>query len=428
MRSPHKAVAATWHGLPRPTRTLLAADFVSNVGSGLVLPFLAVYVARIRDHGPHAGAAALAVLAVGSLVSNTVAGRAADRDDPRVVLVAGWLLTAAGDIAFLASARLPALLGAALLIGIGAGISFPTTATVLAAATPPGKRAAAFSARHGLFNVGAGIGIVAAGVIVATPDLTRFQVLYSLDALSYVAAAAMLIRARIRDVADQGCATNTGTGDNRSVSGRATGSRRGYAAVFADRRFAVLSAVQAAIMVFGYVQYHAALPIFLSRPGGLSATAIAAVFATNTIVVAAAAVFGGRLAAVFSRGRLISAGCLAFASCWLLLLGSSGPSDVAAAIAMLATAVMGVGEVLLAASVAPLLNDLAPPDLRGRYNAIDALILSVGTIVGPLLVAAIYPQFGGEALLGVLAIGCAAAALICRGLPADQLSIHASAP
>jgi hypothetical protein len=41
-----------------------------------------------------------------------------------------------------------------------------------------------------------------------------------------------------------------------------------------------------------------------------------------------------------------------------------------------------------------LLNDLAPPELRGRYKAIDALIVSTGSIVGPLLVVAVYTRRG----------------------------------
>jgi MFS family permease len=126
------------------------------------------------------------------------------------------------------------------------------------------------------------------------------------------------------------------------------------------------------------------------------------------------------MAAYVSRGNLIVAGCLAFSLCWVLLLASRGSTLGDVALAMTAAAAMGAGEVLLAASVPPLLNDLAPPDLIGRYNAVDALILSVGSIVGPVLTAALYFKPGASALLTVLAAGCAVAALVSRTLPTSE--------
>ena len=65
--------------LPAPTRRLLGVHLLNTVGSGLVLPFLAVYVGRVRGAGASTGSLALVALAVGSLVANVLAGHGADK-------------------------------------------------------------------------------------------------------------------------------------------------------------------------------------------------------------------------------------------------------------------------------------------------------------------------------------------------------------
>ena len=78
---------------------------------------------------------------------------------------------------------------------------------------------------------------------------------------------------------------------------------------------------------------------------------------------------------------------------------------------------LGLGEVLLAPSVGPLVNELAPAQLRGRYNAVNAVNLSLGTIIGPALVAVLYTGSGAAWLFAALIAGClGAAALSARKL------------
>jgi MFS family permease len=82
---------------------------------------------------------------------------------------------------------------------------------------------------------------------------------------------------------------------------------------------------------------------------------------------------------------------------------------------MVATMIFGVGETLQGPTQAPLVADLAPDRLRGRYFALGSMSWSAGSILGPAV---------GGALLGwhpltvwpVAAAVCVLAAIGCLAL------------
>jgi len=403
MPSTRERITTSWTDLPLAARRVLFVDLLSTAGSGIVLPFLAIYASRVRDLGPAVGAAAVAAIAGGSLPANLLAGAAADRYGARRVLVTGWVVAAVGDLCLMNSTQGPTVLASAVLIGLGVGAAYPATSTLLAEVTPPAQRSLVFSIQYGLSNVGLSIGIGVSAVIVTEPTLVRFQTLYTVDAVTFLLAGLVLIRADLpRLVTDA-------DPEPRTESNIGTG---GYRRVAEDGAFRWLCLVQVLLVVFGYAQFHAALPLYLSRPDGLEPSMIAVVFIANTIFVALAALPAGRLAHRIPPLRLITAGAVCFAVCWLLLWQSRDSSWPAVGIAIAAAVVMGLGEVLLAPAVGPLVNQLSPAELRGRYNALNALILSVGTIIGPGVVALLYSGASAGPLFVVLTGGCLAAALL----------------
>ena len=404
MPSTRERIATSWTDLPLAARRVLFVDLLSTAGSGIVLPFLAIYAGRIRDLGPAVGAAAVAAIAGGSLPANLIAGAAADRYGARRVLVTGWMVAAAGDLFLLNSAHRLTVLAAAVLIGFGVGTAYPATSTLLAEVTPPSQRSLVFATQYGFSNVGLSIGIGVSAVIVTEPNLGRFQTLYTVDALTFLIAGLVLMRTRLPHL--------TPDPDSDPDLAAKPASTGGYRRVAEDGAFRWLCLVQVLLVVFGYAQFHAALPLYLSRPHGLEPSMIAVVFIANTIFVALAALPAGKLAHRFRPLRLITAGAICFAVSWLILWQSRDSGWFSVSIAMTAAIIMGVGEVLLAPAVGPLVNELSPAELRGRYNALNALILSVGTIIGPGLVAVLYSGSTAGPLFVVLAGGCLTAALL----------------
>jgi len=99
--------------------------------------------------------------------------------------------------------------------------------------------------RHGLMNVAFGLAIIGAAVIVSTPRVVRFQILYAIDAATYLAAGVVL-------------GTRPAPLPAEQIDAALPRSGRGYREVFPDRAFRWLCLTEAALVEFGYVQFHAA--------------------------------------------------------------------------------------------------------------------------------------------------------------------------
>jgi MFS family permease len=402
-----------WAEIPHPARVVLAADLLSTTGTGLVLAFTAIYVAHIHHHGPAVGALAVAAVAAGSVPGNAATGRAADRHGAAAVLACGWVLAACGDGALVAASGTAALLAACLIVGAGAGAAYPALNTLLGELTEGDTRRLVFGAHHGLVNIGFSLGALGAAAIVTRATASRFHALYALDAASFLAAAA-LIATRAR---------RPGAAPSHALP--PSGLPGGYRQVVRDRAFRRLCAISGLLVVFGYSQFHAALPLVLSRHGGLAPGAIAVVFAANTLTVASVAVPVAAMTKRVRRPRLMAAGAACFAACWALLAasGHTGRFPGPLLLAIAAAAVMGVGETLLSPSLGPTVNELAPAALRGRYNAADSLVFSAGSLSGPVLTGLLLTNAGSAGLLTTLILGCLVAAAL-----ASSWRNHARSP
>ena len=86
-------------GLSKSAWTVLAGDALSAVGTGLTLPFLFVYLHRVRGIGVAPAELALSTFAVASVFGNVVGGWLSDRISARNSLVVGLSLAAVGSLA-----------------------------------------------------------------------------------------------------------------------------------------------------------------------------------------------------------------------------------------------------------------------------------------------------------------------------------------
>src|SRR5579884_2418052 len=129
-------------GLPRPVWLLQVGATLNTFGTGLVLPFLVIYLHDVRGFG--FGTAGLVVASFGavSLVSTTVGGPLVDRVGPRAVCTVTLLLLGAGYGLF-PFARTPwqafLLLG---LAALGNGAFWPGQTSLMVGHAPEGRNGA----------------------------------------------------------------------------------------------------------------------------------------------------------------------------------------------------------------------------------------------------------------------------------------------
>jgi MFS family permease len=389
---------------PRPklTRLLLFAYAISAVGTGVVLPFTVLYLRESRHLPAEVVAAALASIAVGALASNLVAGLLADRRSPRAGVAAGTLVQAAGyALLGLAADPVPAL-AAAVTVGIGSGLFFPSWASLLASTAAEQDRPRRFALAYLLSNGGVGLGAALGGLLLHTSRPETFTVAYLVDAVTFVGVAAAAMR----------------TGPPAAVAaGRGSA---GYRTALRDPALALLLAVNAAVVTFGFAQLESGVPLLARRQLGLSETAIGIAFTASTLTIVVLQWPIGRLVARVSRPAALLAAGLVFAAAWLALLPAAAPASRAAGAQLVAFGVVfAVGECLLSPSFAPLVAEIAPAGMLGRYNAMVSTTWSLGTMAGPPIGVLLVERAARPTYLAAAAVGCLA--LVAGGLGVRRL-------
>ncbi len=386
--------------LPGGAWTLLAADVISAVGSGMTLPFLLVYLHDVRGLGLGAAGLAVSAVAFAGFAGNPIGGSLADRVGGRATMLTGLAFCVAGSTSLAFAANTWQAFAASATLGLGVAIVWPARSALLALLVPSERRSSVFALQHAATNVGLGAGALLAALIVDTSSTGSFQALYLLDAASFVAVVPVLLVLPAS-----------------RVPAAAPGA---YRSILGDRAFWRLWGLTALLVGAGYAQYSAAFPAFATGEAGLDAHQLAVPFAANTIavVIAQLPVLG-----VLRGRRRTSALSFAFAATgigWAIVLAGGGAQSPAAAATVFAIAmvVLAIGETAMAPAGPALVSDLAPDELRGRYNGAYTLAWTTGFAVGPALAGAVFATGQGYALMLGLIVACAVGAAAARQLAA----------
>jgi MFS family permease len=393
--------------LPRRAWQVLGASTLSAAGTGFVMPFTIVYLHEIRGISLVSAGLAMATMPVAALASSFGSGPLIDHFGPRRVLVGMLVIASLGSL-FLIAVRHPwQAFVAAGLLGVGISSSWVGLQPTLASIVPAGQRADAFAVQFALLNAGFGVGGLAGGLIVDLQRPRTFEALYLFDAVSFLTFA--LVMALLRDVGGP-------------VPAAAAGE--GYRAVIRDRVFARVWTLNTLLVAIGQVQLDTAFPAYVVLFAHQSPKVVGAAFAANTFTIVLFQFLVSRGVRGRRRTRGLVAQAVFWAGAWTLTLAAGELAfGNAAPVAFVGAAVLlAFGEMLHSPTVPAIVNDLAPDELRGRYNAANAVSWQAARIVGAP-VAGIFLGAGLAAPLLLLFVGgCGVAALLAleleRRLPA----------
>ncbi len=176
------------------TRLFLAGNFLSMLGTGLVLPWMIIYLHEVRGIPLPVVGAMLAAAAATGLVTGLVCGALMDWVGARLVL--GMILLGQGvDAVALAWAHntLTAL-PAVLFYGATWAPMFGGISTMLNGLTPePALKPRVFAVNFAVQNLAIGIGAAVAGFVVRNDHPGTFQVLFLANGLSCLLFAVLLL-------------------------------------------------------------------------------------------------------------------------------------------------------------------------------------------------------------------------------------------
>jgi MFS family permease len=314
-----------------------------------------------------------------------LAGPLIDRWGARAGTTVAGVALAAG-YAGLAFARTPgAAFAAAALAGAGNGALVPSQSTLIVALAPPRLRHRATAVSRVAGNAGMGIGGALGGLVAAT-GLHGFVALFLANALTYLVYVAVVVAVVHEDA-------------------RPAPIAGGYRVVLHDRAFLHLAGVNVAMIAVGWGVLPWVVPPYAERELGLGPPVLGLVLLANAATVVAAQVPIARLAEGHRRVVLMALAGATFAGALLLILAGAGlPALLAAAVAI------GLGECLHTTALTPLVADLAPPALRGRYMAATGLSWWIGLALAPTLGTQLLSLSPALALVVPASVGLATAA------------------
>ncbi|WP_411104876.1 MFS transporter [Streptomyces sp. cmx-4-9] len=356
----------------RTRRRLVSAGLVGSIGDGIYVPLTMLFVHSLTALSLTSIGAGLTVAGLCALAFMPAAGVLIDRFGGRRVLIGVLALRAAGFAAYPFAHSYPAFLAIALVVAVGMWASPPSQQALIGDIARGAERDRLLAWDRSLRNAGMGCGSLAAAGMLAWNGRAGFVA--ASVALAAVFALAAVLVSRIPSV--------------HGGAGRREGPRGGYRQVLADRPYLLLTAANF-LIAFGYTAQAIALPIFLTRDAGLPDALAGAVFALNTVLVAALGVPAARLTLRGRRTRTAAAGALVFAlsfAGFAVLPQLSDGGRTRLLVAVLAVAVLyTAGELIHSAPSQGLSVQAAPDHLRGRYLATYQLSWSLCRTLAPVL-------------------------------------------
>ena len=366
-------VFAGWRtGLPGPVIILQAGTAVNYFGTGLILPFEIIYLHQARGFPTATAGLVLAAVMAMAAVVTPLSGALLDRFRAKPVLIAGNLASALGYAGFAFVDRPWQAFVCSAVGGAGFGVASTANQVLSLTLVSAEQRASSIALRRVAGNFGLGAGATVAGFVVAAANHLRvFQALYLFDGLTFAVFALVVLMG----------IPNPRLANAASASDRGTGFR----AVAHDRLFLILIAANVVLVMTGGAFFTNILPPFAKAHTPVGPGEIGIVIFINTFFIVLAQVPATRVVKRMRRTHALAATSALFAVGLLAVLLATLTSSTFTATAVLAgvAIVIAIGECAQFIVLGPIVADLAPPHLLGRYMSLYGLTFMAGVALGP---------------------------------------------
>ena len=366
---------AGWRtGLSRPVLILQAGNALNYFGYGIVLPFEIIYLHQIRGFSTSTAGLILATTMGTAAAVTPPTGALTDRYSAKAIVVAGSLASALGYAGFAYADRPWQAFACSIASGAGFGAAGTANRTLVVRLVSPEQRAAAFALNRVAGNFGIGAGATLGGFIVASAQrLSSFQILYFVDVVTFVGFALIVLAA----VPSPRAMTATA----------ADACGAGFWAVARDRIFLTVIAANIALVVVGHTFFSNILPPFAKTHTPVGPAAIGIIVLVNTSFIVFAQIPAVRVMARMRRTHGFAVASALFAIALLAVLPATLIHSEVAATSLLAgvAIVFAIGECAHILVLGPLVSDMAPAHLLGRYLSLYSLTFSLSLALGPAL-------------------------------------------
>jgi predicted MFS family arabinose efflux permease len=361
-------------GLSRPVLILQAGNALNYFGYGLILPFEIIYLHQIRGFSTATAGLVLAAIMGTAAIVTPPTGALLDRYSAKAVVVAGSVASALGYAGFTFVERPWQAFACSIVGGAGFGAAGTANRTLMVRLIRPEQRVAAFALNRVAGNLGIGLGATVGGFVVASAQgLSSFQILYLFDGVTS-AAFALIVFAAV-----PGLRAETVTATDAAGTG--------FRAVARDRVFVTVIALNIVLVVVGHTFFSNILSPFAKAHTPVGPAAIGIIFLANTVFIVVAQIPAVRVVARMRRTHAFAAASALFAIALLAVLPATLIHSELAAASLLAgvAIVFAIGEIFHILVLGPLVSDMAPAHLLGRYLSLYSLTFSGSLALGPAI-------------------------------------------
>jgi MFS family permease len=361
-------------GLSRPVLILQGGNALNYFGYGLVLPFEIIYLHQIRGFSTSTAGLILGATMGTSAIVTLPTGALVDRYSARAIVIAGSFASALGYAGFALVAHPWEAFACSVVSGAGLGAAGTANRTLVVRLVTPQQRAAAFALNRVAGNFGIGLGATVAGFVVAAAQrLGSFQILYVFDAVTYAAFGLIVLAAvpSLRPLA--GAAPDAGG--------------TGFRAVVADRLFLTVIAANIVLVVVGHTLFSNILPPFAKVHTPVGPAEIGIIVLVNTSFIVVAQIPAVRVVGRMRRTHAFALTGALFAVSLLAVLPATLIHSALAATSLLVgvAIVFALGEIAHILVLGPLVADMAPAHLLGRYLSLYSLTFTLSLAIGPAI-------------------------------------------
>lgn len=358
-------------------RILAIGRFLSEVGTGFTLFYAPIFFVNQVGFSATAVGLALGSASISGVVGRVLGGSFSDSQfwGRRRTLLLSAAIAAIASFVLAATNSFSTLVIGNLLAGLGQGLYWPATESVVADLTPPEQRREAYALTRLADNLGMGMGIVLAGALIGTTG--AYRALFVIDGITFVVFFGVVYFA-IQET-------------YQAQADRANSVQGSWKTALSDRRLLVYVVVNTIFTTYTS-QLHSTLPLYLKNfvpvgdiAKGFSETTISALFSWHLGITILCQLPVARILKPFSHAQALSISALVWAVGFSLIWVTG-----IAPVGQLSWAIIALGILALAiASYTPfassLITDLAPESQRGVYFSISSLCWAAGYFIGPPL-------------------------------------------
>jgi MFS family permease len=407
-------VRATAGGFPATFWVLFWGTLVNRAGS-FVLVYLTVYLTQVRGYPVRTAGLVAALYGAGSLLSGLLGGHLADHIGRRATMVGALTFGGLGMIGLGFARDLNVIAPMVFLVALMGEAYRPAMQAAIADLVPPHDRVRAFGLVYWVVNIGFSIGALVGGMLASA----SFLLLFLFDGLTSLVFAILIVRAVPE--------TRPVIAPHEPVRPR-RGLVHDFLVPYRDGPFGLFILLCALILTV-FWQHVSTMPIDMAARG-VSRAWLGAVLAINGITIVILQPLVAPLLQRSNRSRVLAAGALLVGLGFGLNLLAQGP-----ALFGLGVFIWTLGEICMLPIGNAVVADLAPADMRGRYQAAYGLSFGLAGTLAPLLGTFVLERLGTAWLWGgclaiglVVAIGQLALEPALTHLRTERLALRSAIP